>query len=379
MKLIVIFGAIICGTSACKQESVAPSETPSILVSTETVSARKLPTYLSLPGTTVAVQEVEVQARVKGWLLQRHFQEGQVVTKGDLLFEIDSQPYDAQLLQAGAVLLSAKAQASYAQKEYDRNEPLVQTGAVSKQAFDTVVLQFEQATAQVSQALAGVALAALNVEYCAIHAPLSGIIGNATADAGALVGPGVQASLAKIVQTSPMFVELHPPANRLQAMQSLMSDGPLAMQITFKENNSEGQASAGESVLTTHKLTGSIVFIDNTIQSSSSTFLSRGEFINKIGVLPGQYAQVRIQLQMIEAAVMVPTKALMQQPGSYYVWTISEDSTAVMIPVTVGAVNGSYQHVLTGLHDGDGVIVDGTTSLRSGAKVMLSKTTEETE
>lgn len=197
-------------------------------------------------------------------------------------------------------------------------------------------------------------------------------------DVGSLVGPGVQTTLAEIVQVSPMFVEFHPPASRLQTIQTLMKKGPLPIHISIKEDNSEGQASVDTSVITTNKVTGSLVFLNNTIQASTSTFLARGEFINELGVLPGQYAEVQVQLRVIEDAVMVPSKTVMQQPGSYYVWTISEKDTAVITPVTVGASYGSQQHILSGLKAGDEVIVDGTINLRSGMSVLrTSKEKEE--
>ncbi|MBC8201142.1 MAG: efflux RND transporter periplasmic adaptor subunit [Planctomycetes bacterium] len=379
MRRVVILCSALCTISACKETAIAPSAPPPTKVTTETVVARALPTYISLPGTTTSVQEVNVQARVEGWLMQRHFQEGQTVAEGELLYEIDSAPYDAQLLQAESALTSAKVQKSYAQTEFERNEPLVLTGAISKQDFDKLETQFEQALAQVVQAEAGVTLAMLNVGYCSIHAPISGKIGKSTVDVGSLVGPGQQATLANIVQVSPMYVEIHPPANRLILIQSLMEGGSLPMHISITENDSESQASASGSVLTKHTATGSLVFVDNTIKSSTSTFLARGEFVNDLGVLPGQYVDVRVQLQVINKAIMVPRKAIMQQPGSYYVWTISDEGTAVVTPVTIGSMQGDYQHILTGLKEGAGVLVEGTTNLRSGTEVTISETSEEAE
>ena len=379
MRRVVLLCSALCTISACKETTTASSAPPSKKVTSETVVARALPTYISLPGTTASVQEVDVQARVEGWLLQRHFQEGQLVAKGDLLYEIDPAPFDAQLVQAQSALELANAQAKYAQKEFDRNEPLVLTGAIAKQAFDKLETELEQSRAQVTQAEAGVALAVLNVGYCSVHAPITGKIGETSVDIGALVGPAQQAKLATIIQISPMYVEVHPPANRLLLIQSLMKGGSLPMHISITENDSESQASASGSVLTKHTATGSLVFVDNTIKSSTSTFLARGEFVNDLGVLPGQYVDVRVQLQVINKAIMVPRKAIMQQPGSFYVWTISDEGTAVITPVTIGAMQGDYQHILTGLKEGDGVLVEGTTNLRSGTKVTITEASEEAE
>jgi RND family efflux transporter MFP subunit len=373
MKRMFMLGLVMSVLFSCKHEAPTPTAPPPTDVSVAEVFTEKLPVFLSLPGTTAAVSEVEIQARVEGWLTQRHFKEGQIVNQGDLLYEIDAAPFEAQLLEAEASFAGANAQADYAQKEIDRNAPLVQAGAIAEQDFDKLETQLEQAVAQVVQTGANVALAKLNVEYCTIHAPITGKIGRSTVAVGTLVGPGVNSKLATIVQVSPMYVEFHPPSNRLLLIQSLMkSNGSLPIHVTVMENASEGQASVAGSVMTEHTATGSLVFVDNTIQSTTSTFLARGEFVNSIGVLPGQYASIRLQLQVIDDAVVIPLKAIMQQPGSYYVWTISDKKTAVITPVTLGAIQGDYQHVLSGLKAGDVVIVDGTANLRSGAAVAVA-------
>jgi RND family efflux transporter MFP subunit len=190
---------------------------------------------------------------------------------------------------------------------------------------------------------------------------------------GTLVGPTTNNKLAEVVQVNPMYVEFYPQANRLSMIQSSLNKGEMIpIQLIITEDKSEGQPSISTSTITTKTITGSLVFVDNEIQSSTSTFLARGEFDNSIGVLPGQYASVHVQLQVIKNAIMIPVKSVMQQPGSYYVWTISDKNTAVITPVTLGLLEGGFQHVLSGLNDGDEVIVEGTASLRSGAPVSVT-------
>ena len=370
MKYLLV--AIAIGISGCGHEP-KPIVPPGIPVSTTKAISKELPVYIILPGTTKSIHIVLIQARVEGWLEERHFEEGKMVQEGDLLYEIDATQYKAQLLQAEASLTSAEAQALFTKKELERNEPLFHSGAISQQSFDRLITESEQADSQVLASIADVELARLNLGYCSIYSPITGRIGKTNVNVGTLVGPTTNNKLAEVVQVNPMYVEFYPQANRLSMIQSSLNKGEMIpIQLIITEDKSEGQPSISTSTITTKTITGSLVFVDNEIQSSTSTFLARGEFDNSIGVLPGQYASVHVQLQVIKNAIMIPVKSVMQQPGSYYVWTISDKNTAVITPVTLGLLEGGFQHVLSGLNDGDEVIVEGTASLRSGAPVSVT-------
>ena len=378
MKYLLVAISLVIGLAGCAQEPQQSTAPVAMQVSTEKAIAEDLPTFILLPGITLSVHTVEIQARVEGWLEARHFEEGKIVQEGDLLYEIDTSQYEAQLLQAEASLTSAEAQAEFAKKELERNEPLFHTGAISQQSFDQLITESEQATAQVLAGVAGVELAQLNLGYCSIHSPITGLIGKTSVNVGTLVGPTTNSKLTEVVQLSPMYVEFYPPANRLSMIQQSLRRGePMPIRMTITENNSEGQPSISTSTMTVHTVTGSLVFVDNEIQSSTSTFLARGEFINTTYVLPGQYAEVNVQLQLVRDAIMIPTKAIMQQPGSYYVWTISKENTAVITPVTLGSILENNQHVRSGLEEGDQVIIKGTKNLRSGQQVVVSNGLDE--
>jgi len=373
-----LFLVPVCCIIGCNQESQNSATPQATLVSTAKAVTEELPTYILLPGITQSVHLVEIQARVEGWLKARHFVEGKIVQEGELLYEIDPAAYEAKMLQAEASLSSAQAQATFAKKELNRNEPLFHSGAIAQQTFDQLITQSEQAEAQVLAGVAGVELAELNLGYCSIHAPITGRIGKTSVNVGTLVGPSTNSKLAEIVQLSPMYVEFYPPANRLAMIQESLRNGePMPIQLTITENETEGQPSITSNTLITYVVTGSLVFVDNEIQSSTSTVLARGEFVNATELLPGQYAKVRVQLQLELDAIMIPTKSVMQQPGGYYVWTISKENTAVITPVILGSILVNKQHVLSGLKDGDQVIVEGMKNLRSGQKVSVSNGLEE--
>ena len=374
---LTLLGVVFSVASCSKETQEARALSPSI-VTTGKAIVEDLPIFIDLPGTTTSVLSVDVRARVEGWLLERHFEEGDEVAQGDLLYEIDAEQYTAQLQQAESALLSAEMQYAYAKKEFERNEPLVKNGAVSKQTFDGLTTQFEQAATQVDSARAGVEVAQLNVEYCQVLAPVSGVISKTNVDVGNLVGPSSQSTLTSIVQVNPMYVEFHPPASRLPMIKEAFEQGdPLNIVVTQVQDNSEGQAVGNSQVRDKKQIQGSLVLVDNTIDSSTSTFLARGEFINNTHMLPGQYVEVRLQIQNIENAVMVPTDAIAQQPGGFYVWTITDKNTAQVTPVTLGAVSGKYTHVQSGVDAGKEVIVKGMTSLRAGMPVVTSNATHK--
>lgn len=373
MKYLLVVTVLAIGLGGCAQDPQQSTAPVAMQVSTEKAFVEDLPTFILLPGITLSVQTVEIQARVEGWLEARHFEEGTIVQEGDLLYELDTSQYEAQLLQAEASLTSAEAQAEFANKELERNEPLFHTGAISEQSFDQLITESEQAAAQVLAGVAGVELAQLNLGYCSIHSPMTGLIGKTNVNVGTLVKPTTNSTLTEIIQLSPMYVEFYPPANRLSMIQQSLRRGePMPIQMTITENESEGQPSISTSTMTTRTVTGSLVFVDNEIKSSTSTVLARGEFVNTTNVLPGQYAEVNLQLQLVRDAIMIPTKAIMQQPGSYYVWTISKDNKAVITPITLGSILENNQHVLSGLKEGDQVIIEGMKNLRSGQLVVVS-------
>lgn len=361
---------ILC--SGCKKESQSPVSQPKN-VQTAKTTQMNLPTYITLPGITSSVHSTDIHARVEGWILERHFEEGQVVQLGDLLYVLDSAPYEAALLQAKAALSTSVVQAKLAQDVLLRNTPLAERGAISEEEFDKILTQSVSANLDIELRQAQVDAAQLNVGYCNIYAQQSGRIGKTNADAGELVGPGNTSKLTEIVQMSPMYVEFYPPASRLSIVRKYFDEGnnqPLV--ITQTQDASEGQPSNNDSIVNKTTITGTLVFVDNTVQTTTSTFLARGEFINNSQLLPGQYVEVRLQLEIIADAVMVPTDAISQQPGGYYVWTVTKDKTSQMVPVTLGAILGKSQHVLTGLAVGDEVVVKGTTSLRGGKQVHVT-------
>jgi len=377
MKYVLV--AMVLGVVSCSKKPEQSGVQPAAPVSTATVIAEQLPTFIVLPGITKSLHSVEIQARVEGWLQERHFEEGSIVHEGDLLYKIDPSQYEAQLLQAEANLVSAQAQAAFATKELERNEPLFTSGAISQQSFDQLQTQSEQAAAQVLAGQATIELAQLNLGYCSMYSPLNGRIGKTNVNVGTLVGPTSNSKLTEIVQLSPMYVEFYPPANRLSMIQNSLSQGlPMPIKLTITVNESEGQPSISTSTMTIREVTGSLVFVDNEIQSNTSTILARGEFVNTTNVLPGQYAEVKVQLELVHDAIMIPTKAVMQQPGSYFVWTISKDNTATITPVILGSILGNTQHVLDGVKVGDTVIVEGMKTLRSGQKVVVANGADAT-
>lgn len=379
MRYALIASIVGLGNMHCSNDQGQPAIPQATPVSTAKVFAEELPTFIVLPGITKSVHTVELQARVEGWLQERHFEEGANVEKGDLLYKIDSSQYEAQLLQAEANVASAQAQVDFSKKELERNQPLFKSGAISAQSIDQLQTQFEQATAQLLAGEASVDLAQLNLGYCSMYSPISGRIGKTNVNVGTLVGPNTNSKLAEVIQLSPMYVEFYPPANRLSMIQNSLRQGePMPIKLTITENESEGQPSISTSSMTIHEVTGSLVFVDNEIQSSTSTILARGEFVNTTDVLPGQYVEVKVQLELVQDAMMVPTKAVMQQPGTYFVWTISTDHKATIMPVTLGSILGNSQHVLDGVSVGDTVIVDGMKNLRSGQVVTVSNGTEAT-
>ncbi|MCH2161295.1 MAG: efflux RND transporter periplasmic adaptor subunit, partial [Phycisphaerales bacterium] len=203
LKLLMAVAAVLaasilpagCGSS----DTDAGKKKPGLPVTVVKVDQRDIPDLRSYPGNTEAVLEAYMVARVEGFLEERHFEEGTDVSAKDLLFLIQQQPYEAQVLQAQAEVLDAEVAVAYARTEYERNQPLGESGAISKQDWDGYVRNLESAVAQYESTQANLIMARINFSYTEVRAPFDGRIGRRLVDVGNLVGPGQNENLALLV------------------------------------------------------------------------------------------------------------------------------------------------------------------------------------
>ena len=354
------------GAPAEAQAEAAPPP-PSVTVSLPLI--KEITEWDEYTGQFSAVEEVEVRARVSGYLQAIHFEDGQVVKAGDLLYEIDPRPFQIALESAQAQLASAQAAVDLAQAQLKRAEALQKNDFVSKAAFDERVQESRAAIANVGVARASVEAAKLDLEYTQVVAPISGRIGATQIDVGNLVTGGNAGSttlLTTLVSVDPIRIDFDISESNLLEYQRAIMDGRLESPQT---KSVPVQARLmDEDVWTMH---GTIDFIDNRVDRSAGTIRVRALLPNPDGLItPGQFGQVRIPASEPYKALMVPEAALVTDQSQKVVLTVTEDGTVVAKPVRTGPNRGPLLRIIReGLTPTDRIIISGLLRARPGGQV----------
>jgi multidrug efflux system membrane fusion protein len=322
-----------------------------------TVRQKDVPVQLRAIGNVEAYSTVSIKSQVVGQLAEVHFEEGQRVKKGDLLFTIDPRPFEAALRQLEANLARDKAQASNADVEYKRATDLLAQGFVSRDEYDTA--QTRQATQQaaVKADEAAVEHAKLELQYCYIHAPIDGRVGQILVHQGNVVKEN-DTTLAVINQIQPIYVSFSVPEQELAQIRQRAAAWPLTVEAFVPQR---AEPAIGE-----------LRFINNTVDTTTGTVLLKGLFANDDEVLwPGQFVDVHLTLGTQLAVVVVPAEAVQVGQQGQFVWVVSADQTAEVRPVEVGQMLGPEVIVGKGLTAGEQVVTDGQVRLAAGVRVEI--------
>jgi multidrug efflux system membrane fusion protein len=304
---------------------------------------KDVPLYLDEIGTCAAYETVQVQAQISGKIIERHFQDGSDVKKGDPLFIIDPRPYQAALDQA-------KAQAALDQVTLKRQEDLRAKKVVAQQDYDIAL-----ANAQKSQAAAEAAQ--VNLDYCYIKSPINGRVGLRNVDVGNLVGPSTP-PLVTIQGLDPIYTDFTVAENDLPLVRKYLG-GPNVKVETYLADDS----------ITPR--TGDLYFIDNAVQPGSGTVKVRGVTSNPDRALwPSEFVLVRFILDTLKDATLVPSQAVQVSQSGPFVFVVKPDDTVELRPVTPGQrQQGDLIVVENGVKSGETVVVTGQLALSPGAKI----------
>jgi len=320
-------------------------------------------------GQFSAVQEVEIRARVSGYLQSIHFQDGQFVKAGDLLYVIDSRPFEIALASAEAQTASAQAAIDLAQAQLSRAEALRKDDFVSKSAYDERLQESRAAIANLGVAKALVEAAKLDLDYTHVTAPIGGRISATGVDIGNLVtggNTGATTLLTTIVSVDPIQIDFDISESNLLEYQRAIMDGRLESPQTASV---PVQARLmDEDAWTMH---GTIDFIDNRVDRSAGTIRVRALLPNPGGLItPGQFGQVRIPGSEPYKALMVPEAALVTDQAQKVVLTVAEDGTVVAKPVRAGPNRGPLLRIIReGLAPTDRIIISGILRAHPGGQV----------
>jgi len=373
---ILFFLLIVLGGCDSTDEGVA--QAPPLPVVVATAVRRDVPLSLEMVGSTLGTQDVPIRARVEGFLETMNFQEGRFVDKGDLLYTIDPDPFEAELVEAQSQLAAAQTNLAKAEADLNRIQPLADIKAVSEQDLDSAVALEAAARAAVRAAEAGVDLAEITLSYTRIKAPIAGLIGLTKAKPGEFVGREPNPVVLNVLSDiNPIRVRFSISENEyLILARTYMQDegrSDRRRQPTADDGAPEGAPHDLVMILsdgTEHPYAGWAVAASQSIDPETGTYTVEAAFPNPDSVLlPGQFARVRAPYQTLDDVVVVPRMALIELQGRYRVYIVNAEQKVEMREVELGPIKGSDIVIEAGLQGGESVIVEGLQKVRPGILV----------
>lgn len=358
-------GALLFCLGCRNKEQAKPAAAP--MVEVTTVTQADVPIYHEWIGVLDGLVNAQIRAQVTGYLRAQNYREGDPIKKGDLLFEIDPRPFQASLDQAKGVLAQAEARFGKTELDVKRYAPLVKDRAISQEEYDDAVQANLEAKAAVVSAKAQVEQAELNLEFTKITSPIDGIASIARAQIGDLVGPAT-GELTTVSTVDP-----------IKAYYNVTEQAYLDFTRQFTtETDRYGRLRQLDIDLiltdgTVYPLKGKIYAADRQIGLTTGALRVEALFPNPGNSLrPGEFARVRVKLDLKRDSLLVPQRAVSELQGSYQVAVVEAENKIHIQPVRVGDRSGSLWVIEQGLHSGDRVVVEGTQKVREGVTVITT-------
>lgn len=360
-------GAITVLLLGCGEKArVAPSGP--LEVTAVTVATKDTPVQFEFVAQTQSSREVEIRARVDGFLDKRLYTEGDMVRAGQPMFQMDRKPFEAALLSAEGQLEQQKARLEVAKANLVRVRPLAEKNAVSKKELDDAVGREKEAQAAVLAAQGQVRTAKLNLGYTTIFSPVKGLSSFAKKQEGSYVTVGEGGLLTSVSQVDPIWVNFSISENELLRYRDETTKGRLKFPAS---KDFEVQVILADGTVFPHR--GNINFAEPSFDKETGTFLVRTELPNPGGVLrPGQFVRAKVFGASRPGAILVPQRAVLQGAKGHYVWVIGNDGKAKQRVVEVGDWYGDDWFVSNGLRPGERVVVDGAMRVAAEAPLKVA-------
>lgn len=361
----IAFAGIVLA-SGCSKEPPKPAERPPVEVTVMKVAPRDAPVTYEFVGQTQSSHQVQIRARVAGFLDKRLYTEGTMVKAGQPMFQQDPKPFQAQLDAARGALAEQQARLQTANDNLAQVKPLAALKALSQKELDDATGQQQAAAAAVQTASANVEMAKLNLSYTRITTPVTGLSSFARVQDGAYVN-AENSLLTYVEKVDPIWVNFSISENEMLAARSEQKAGLL--KLPPQDQYVVELVLADGSVFPRH---GRVTFANADYDPQTGTFMLRATLPNPEGALrPGQFVRVRLQGALRPNAILVPQQSVMQGAKGHFVVLVDKDNKALLRGVEVGTWLGDDWFINAGLQAGDVVVTDGMARLSPGAAVKV--------
>jgi membrane fusion protein, multidrug efflux system len=403
--VLFVVGLTTAFLTGCVNKAQQSFERPPSPVQVSAALSQDVPTYLDAIGKTVAREVVSIQPQVSGRIIKLHFTDGANVKKGDLLFTIDTRPFEATVQQAQANLSRDQAlkkqaeanltrdvaQAKWGLVQVERYRVLVEQGVVPREQYEQLRANYDslRATAEASRAAvhsadeaikvdaAAIESAKVQLSYCYIRSPIDGRAGQRLVDVGNVVNPGSGSnndsnngnsgnsnSLLVIERLDPIYADFTISQNSLSIVQQQMREGTLRAEVRLPDTSDS-------------PVVGQLTFVDNAVQNATGQVTLRATIPNAGHQFwPGRFVNIRLVLSTIHSAVLIPASAPQMSANGSFVYVVKQDSTAEQRAVSLGQRQGDLIVVEKGVEPGERVVTNGQLGVTPGGKVLIEQPRE---
>ena len=366
--ILACMGVVVILTGCEQNVEGPPSAIPVRVIALET---RDVPVYSEWVGQTHGGEEVEIRSRVEGYVERVSYKEGTFVRRGQVMYVIDPLQYAANVNVAKGQLAEAEANLARAEQDVARYTPLVEQNAISRQEYETAIQMARASRASVQAMQGSVQKAQVELGYCTVIAPISGLAGSSTVQVGDLVGRLPAAPLTRVSKLDPISVKFNMSEvewlrvmKRRRLLDSAARNRPIPLQLILADKS-------------VHAYLGEASVIDNAMDPQTGTIMIQAMFPNPEGLVrPGQFARVRAALDQARSAIVIPQRAVSELQGTQYVAVVDTTSNAVsMRPVVISHRVGATYVIEAGLSAGEIIVFEGLQKVRDGSVVAPKRVT----
>ena len=332
------------------------------------IIAEDVPIYQEFVGQVYGLKDISIRARVEGFLEGIYFDEGRVVKKGQLLYTIESQPFEADVAANMSLLAKEKTMHVNAESELNRIRPLAEINAVSQSDLDAAVARFDASQASVEAAEANLRAAQIQLSYTTIYSPISGIIGKTKAKVGDFVGREPNPVILNVVsRIDVILVEFFITESEYLIVAREWNKNKELKEVEREEPYLELILSDGS----IHNHKGKVEFIDRDVDPTTGSILLQASFPNHEGLIrPGQFARINASVRTIKNGILIPQRSVMELQGIHNVYVINDENKVELRRIIVGPTIDSFWLVDEGLNNGERVVYEGLQKVKPGMTVI---------